>query len=177
MSTPLRRSARIAAKNRTQHSVQVSAQASAQVSAQASAPSAKPLHLLRAVAVATKSFGANLPHLRPVDAAVAETCAAIRRISSLIEVRAEHDVLAVDALQSLMKAVWAIEDAVETKLQRPILAGNKTVLTTIPAFLALLKAVAVEANKDADIFSQYHRLHPSLVRAALDIGMTIQSTF
>ena len=171
MSTPLRRSARIAARNASMPSALASALPLASASALPLA--CPPLRLLRATVVAPSCP----PIFHTMDQAVAETCAAIRRIINVVKERAVYDELVPDAIVSLMRAVWAIEDALAIKMKRGILINDKTALQSIPSFLALLKAVAIEANKDADVFSHYRPLPRSLVVAAQTIGTTIQTSF
>jgi hypothetical protein len=111
-----------------------------------------------------------------VQAAVL-TFQAIRRIRDIVKEHAEPDELTAAALVSLTRASWAVEDAFELKMRQPILNGDEIALRSVPNFIALLRAVTVEANKDADVFQQYRVLPRSLVIAVQTIGTTIKSAF
>jgi hypothetical protein len=111
-----------------------------------------------------------------VQAAVL-TFQAIRRIRDIVKEHAEPDELTAAALVSLTRASWAVEDAFELKMRQPILNGDEIALRSVPNFIALLRAVTVEANKDADVFQQYRVLPRSLTIAAQTIGTTITSAF
>ena len=105
------------------------------------------------------------------------TFQAIRRIRDIVKERANPDEYTAAALASLTCASWAVEDAFELKMRQPILNGDEIALRSVPNFIALLRAVTLEANKDADVFEQYHILPRSLTIAAQTIGTTIISAF
>jgi len=151
MSSILRRSARIAAK----------AQALAH-----------PTPILRAVAVKNPQ-----PMFRDMDEAGARTSAAIRHMMNLLTIRADPDELTADALVSLTRSIWAIEDAIELKMKQNILKGDMIAVESVPAIIALLVAVEEELNRDITVFSRYRHIPRSLVIAAQSIGTTIKSSF
>ena len=147
----IRRSARIAAK----------AQALAQ-----------PTSILRAVAVKNPQL-----MFRDMDEAGARTSVAIRHMMTLLKTRADPDEYTADALVSLSRAIWAIEDAIELKMKHSILKGDMVAVESVPAIIALLVAVEEELNRDITIFAQYRHISRSLVIAAQSIGTTIKSSF
>jgi hypothetical protein len=151
MTSIVRRSARIATK----------AQAMAQ-----------PTSILRAVAVKDPQ-----PMFQDMDDAGARTSYTIRRMMCLLTARADPDELTADALVSLRRAIWAIEDAIEFKMKQNILKGDVVAVESVPAIVALLVAVDEELNRDITVFSQYRHISRSLVVAAQSIGSTIISSF
>jgi len=151
MSSIVRRSARIAAKARAM---------------------AQPNSILRAVAVKDpKSM------FQDMDDAGARTSYTIRRMMCLLKERADPDELTADALVSLRRAIWAIEDAIELKMKQNILKGDMIAVESVPAIISLLVAVDEELNRDITVFSQYRHISRSLAIAAQTIGSTIISSF
>ena len=61
-------------------------------------------------------------------------------------------------------------------MRQPILNGDEIALRSVPNFIALLRTITADANKDAEYFAMYTVLLPrSLVIAAQTIGTNIKS--
>jgi hypothetical protein len=112
-----------------------------------------------------------------MDRAMADTCHAINAIKDLVVARGEHDEYSAEALVSLTRAVWAIDDALELKMRAPILHGDKVALDSVPNFIALLRAVEAECQKDIVVFRQFQSIPRSIMIAIQTIGTTIRSSF
>ena len=112
-----------------------------------------------------------------MDVAAAATCKAILAIKDIVIAHGDHDELAAEALVSLTRSMWAIEDALELKMRAPIIHGDKIALESVPNFIARLKAIEEECYKDLSNFSQYSKIPRSIMIAICTIGTTIRSSF
>ena len=91
--------------------------------------------------------------------------------------RGDHDELSAEALVSLTRALWSIEDALEIKMRLAILRGDKNALESVPNFIARLKGVEEECYKDLASFRLHNEIPRSIMIAICTIGTTIRSSF
>jgi len=112
-----------------------------------------------------------------MDRAMADTCRAINMIKDLVVARGDHDEYSAEALVSLTRAMWAIDDALELKMRAPIIHGDKIALQSVPNFIARLKAIEEECMKDVENFRQFHCIPRSIMIAIQGIGSNIRSSF
>ena len=112
-----------------------------------------------------------------MDVAAAATYKAILAIKNLIITRGDHDELSAEALVSLTRATWAIDDALELKMRAAILHGDKIALASVPNFIALLQAIEKECDKDVAVFRQFNKIPRSIMIAIQTIGTTIRNSF
>jgi hypothetical protein len=112
-----------------------------------------------------------------MDLAVVDTCKAINIIKDIVVSRGDHDELSAETLVSLTRAVWAIHDALEFKMRREIIRGDKNALESVPNFIARLKSIEEECYKDIANFRQYNKISRSIMIAIGTIGTTIRTSF
>ena len=114
---------------------------------------------------------------REMDVAAAATGKAILAIKDIATTRGDHDELSAEALVSLTRALWSIEDALEIKMRLAILRGDKNALESVPNFIARLKGVEEECYKDLASFRLHNEIPRSIMIAICTIGTTIRSSF
>lgn len=114
---------------------------------------------------------------REMDVAAAATSKAILAIKDIATARGDHDELSAEALVSLTRAVWSIEDSLEIKMRLAILRGDKNALESVPNFITRLKDVEKECYKDLATFRLYNKIPRSIMIAICTIGTTIRSSF
>jgi len=109
--------------------------------------------------------------------ATVHTFTAIRRLLDLVKERGTPDEITANAIVSLTRASWAVEDAFTYKMCEPITQGDQTAIDAIPAFLFLMKRIEEELQKDIVIFQHYRHLPRSIVLASQTIGEMIRNKF
>ena len=114
---------------------------------------------------------------REMDIAAAPTYKAINAIKDLVLSHGDHDELSSEAIVSLTRASWAIEDALEIKMRLAILRGDKIALESAPNFIARLKGVEEECYKDLASFRLHNKIPRSIMIAICTIGTAIRSSF
>ena len=114
---------------------------------------------------------------REMDIAAAPAYKAINVLKDLVISHGDHDELSSEAIVSLTRASWAIEDALEIKMRLAILRGDKIALQSVPDFIARLKDVEKECHKDIASFCQYTKIPRSIMIAICTIGTKIRSSF
>lgn len=112
-----------------------------------------------------------------MDVALAAACKAVVAIKDMVIARGDHDELSAEALVSLTRAMWAMEDALELKMRAPIIHGDKVALESVPNFIAQLKDVVMKCGVYVENFSQYKKLPRSNMIAVCTIGTNIRSSF
>jgi hypothetical protein len=114
---------------------------------------------------------------REMDVAAVPAYKAINVIKDLVVSHGDHDELSSEAIVSLTRASWSIEDALEIKMRLAILRGDKIALQSVPNFIARLKDVEKECYKDIASFRHYTKIPRSIMIAICTIGTRIRSSF
>jgi hypothetical protein len=114
---------------------------------------------------------------REMDVAAAPAYKAINVLKELVLSHGDHDELSSEAIVSLTRAAWSIEDALEIKMRLAILRGDKIALQSVPNFIARLNDVEQECYNDIASFRQYTKIPRSIVIAIGTIGTKIRSSF
>ena len=114
---------------------------------------------------------------REMDVAAAPAYKAINLLKELVLSHGDHDELSSEAIVSLTRAAWSIEDALEIKMRLAILRGDKIALQSVPNFIARLNDVEKECYKDIASFRQYAKIPRSIMIAIGTIGTMIRSSF
>jgi len=112
-----------------------------------------------------------------MDIAAAPAYKSINVLKELVVSHGDHDELSSEAIVSLTRAAWSIEDALEIKMRLAILRGDKIALQSVPNFIARLKDVETECHKDIASFRQYTKIPRSIMIAICTIGTKIRSSF
>jgi len=113
---------------------------------------------------------------REMDIAASASFGALNTLKEIIKERGEHDKYTADALDSLICAMWAMDDALELKMRAPIIHGDSVALASVPSFIDHLRWIETDCQNDAVYLRQFHVIPRSIMIAIQTKGNAIRTS-
>ena len=109
-----------------------------------------------------------------LGAASTEAIYAIRYTRHFLKACALPDGETAEAIVWLNRLCWAVQDCHEYKLRQLLTNCDDTVMDSIPVVLQHIRTLTTETRKMDEVFRQYERIPPSLVKAVCSFGVDIK---